>query len=441
MEHMAFGIGRQRQAARAMLHDFAASGVDEDLELLKNAWQKPPTPPPEDEEEIVQTGFIRLPNGRVVERPMWQDLASSASSRRRADPIRRVRGGALDYRSGERLSQLSLLRQVATGCPLAIDAYPPSCSSMALVAFGGGATCAAGAGMARRTTPRMTEIEKAARRRSSGGDGSGLDWDTWESRWAEQLRGLASFAEHARREAEAKRAGIGRWSARNEAEYNDVHRQAQRQARPPGSRAGGVSPGRYEFEAREDEEADLDMNRQWQQHQQKQKEREAERQQQQQQKQQRPQQQQQQQQQKQHHQQHQRTTPPRRPEPPPQQGPQPPPPMARPMTPPPIGRTFDSWDAFDTAFAAWEARAANEAAVRLKDVPFPPSSDPAGLCEKGLLRGGDAGERKKLLRKALLRWHPDKWMVVIGKLPDAEKSALGERLSTITQEIVRQKDL
>ena len=32
-------------------------------------------------------------------------------------------------------------------------------------------------------------------------------------------------------------------------------------------------------------------------------------------------------------------------------------------------------------------------------------------------------------------------MVVIGKLPDAEKSALGERLSTITQEIVRQKDL
>ena len=73
--------------------------------------------------------------------------------------------------------------------------------------------------------------------------------------------------------------------------------------------------------------------------------------------------------------------------------------------------------------------------------PFPPPRDPAGLVEKGLLLGGgDGAERKKMLRKALLRWHPDKWVHLGHKLADEEKGALGERLSTITQALVEQRD-
>ena len=78
--------------------------------------------------------------------------------------------------------------------------------------------------------------------------------------------------------------------------------------------------------------------------------------------------------------------------------------------------------------------------VRLSDVPFPPSKDPAGLAEAGLVRGGDASQRKKLLRKALLRWHPDKWAKVTGKVREAELAPLGERLREITQALVEQKD-
>ena len=75
----------------------------------------------------------------------------------------------------------------------------------------------------------------------------------------------------------------------------------------------------------------------------------------------------------------------------------------------------------------------------MDEVPFPPLKDPAGLVEAGLLRGGDATRRKALLRTALLRWHPDKWMIVTGKIDVREHGELARRLSTITQALVEQK--
>ena len=81
--------------------------------------------------------------------------------------------------------------------------------------------------------------------------------------------------------------------------------------------------------------------------------------------------------------------------------------------------------------------------VPLAEVPFPPSGDPAGLLAAGVARGGDDGNaaaRKKLLRKALLRWHPDKWAGVMGRVREGELEAFAERLREITQRLVEQKD-
>jgi hypothetical protein len=116
-------------------------------------------------------------------------------------------------------------------------------------------------------------------------------------------------------------------------------------------------------------------------------------------------------------------------------------PRTAPKGPPPIGRFFESFKAFDAAYVEWEAGAAAAEVVKLAEVPFPPRLDPAGLVESGLLRGGDESKRKKLLRSALLRWHPDKWMALTGKICAEERAELARRLSTITQELVEQKDL
>ena len=139
--------------------------------------------------------------------------------------------------------------------------------------------------------------------------------------------------------------------------------------------------------------------------------------------------------------------PPPRPPPPP-----PPPPGAtpsgaaavpsKPKAPPALGRFFDTFAAFDAAYTEWEATAASAELIRLADVPFPPKRDPAGLLEAGLLHGGaDASQRKKRLRTALLRWHPDKWMALTSKMRKHEHVELGKRLAVITQALVEQKDL
>ena len=59
-------IGRTQHVARGLLHDFAASGVDEDLEMLKAQWSKPPPQPAssgaEDDEFIRVSAAASRPN-------------------------------------------------------------------------------------------------------------------------------------------------------------------------------------------------------------------------------------------------------------------------------------------------------------------------------------------------------------------------------------------
>ena len=111
------------------------------------------------------------------------------------------------------------------------------------------------------------------------------------------------------------------------------------------------------------------------------------------------------------------------------------------------GKRYDSYAAFDTAFKEFEQKLSSVETIRLADVPFPPVGDPAGLKAAGLpVRGGserndeERAKRRKMLHKGLLRWHPDKWAAVIGKVKKEEHGVLGECLSALTQEIVEMKD-
>ena len=353
-------------------------------------WGKPPTPPDSDEEDgnaVLRGLDARRPWQGVLDRPR-QPPGSFKPAREQ-----RVRGGHLDYKSQERLGTLRMLRHISE----APEAELRGIESMALVALGGASHRAGRSASTRSLSGGETALEREARR---GWAYAHTEWSEWEAKWADQLRGLAAAAERAKR--------ASRVPAVDDDDVDDQplpshqpHRGGPGRhpphpsARPPHARRSS-SPG----SSRQGAPAHAS-----------------------------------------------RRQPP--PSPPPQQPPPPPPPppprrpqQQQPPPPPPpkVGRQFATWSEFDVAFGAFEEALPAASVVQLADVPFPPASDPAGLVAAGVSRaGGDPAKRKKLLHKALLRWHPDKWARVLSKVGAADAGALHERLQEITQALVALK--
>ena len=124
--------------AKVMLRDFARSGVDEDLERLRSAWHKPPTPPLSSDDDDEFASSMKPPRSRSgrrrpkeSDRPRWYGpldtdqstaaaaavAASSSGFAAVARPLpsaERVHSGALDFRSEQRLEMISNLRRLAT---------------------------------------------------------------------------------------------------------------------------------------------------------------------------------------------------------------------------------------------------------------------------------------------------------------------------------------
>jgi len=430
------------------LYDFASSGVDEDLEQLRSAWKKPEDEllyrpaSPEQAMPFAGHGKLRQPRTSLVvhsERPGWQGPLDGPPRQSRAGasgytnerlPSNGVAGGPQaslgDYRSGERLASLELLRKLS-----AEEAGGYGCASRSIVPAGGAFAPAphpaAGRGAASRSA---TELERIARA-SAASRGPADDWASWETRWAEQLRDFEVYQRHmvqehwlgsadfddggddddpawwamgrggagarphgapppprfgsaAAREAEERAA----WSAKvkNARTEYDARRAASsaKRASAGGGAAGGGAERWYEQAG----------------------ERGAP------------------------HRQHTPQPPPPRQQPPPSQG------AARAATAAsrlPSTRRFSSWAEHDAAYEAFEKKLPNMATVGVADVPWPPTHDVLGASP------GSAG-RKKALHKALLRWHPDKWAAVLAKVSKPEeRRAMAELLQETTQLILCEK--
>lgn len=94
-----------------------------------------------------------------------------------------------------------------------------------------------------------------------------------------------------------------------------------------------------------------------------------------------------------------------------------------------------AWAAYNSACAKLEADLRRRATpLRVSDVPWPPTGSVCGFVPED-----GPKERKQKLRKALLRWHPDKWHGALEKSP--EKAELAERLQGITQQILSERAL
>ena len=394
-------------AAKHILQDFVASGVDEDLERLRDAWRKPPTPPSSDDDEAAV--FFAAPprsrgGGPRVERPQWQgpldsEMATQQASSGRKLAVDRVRGGALDFRAAQRLEMLSNLRRLANSGAAA----PQSVPAMLMLRGPGSLTPSAHAG---GSNARPTAIERETRRAMPVAAGSDpMSWDHWERRWAEELRAFASAA------AEQEQLARLEMAVGGDAFDAPMRHPLRPRRHVQSQRVGTQRPPSWQGYPHETPPVDSDTDgddeptrtrpgaqRHHQHH---------------------------------HQQQHQQQQWWRPHQPP---APQPPPPSApqRSLN----VRTFANWAEYNSAFEAFEARLPTLEAVGLGDVPFPPSHDPAGFSTLG---AHATSERKKLLRKALLRWHPDKWATVLPRVIAADRSVVADRLSVVTQAIVQQK--
>lgn len=102
----------------------------------------------------------------------------------------------------------------------------------------------------------------------------------------------------------------------------------------------------------------------------------------------------------------------------------------------PMERSFPTFDAYEEAWAAFEKKAALDGRLTFHDIPWPCS--PLGACGLGL-RAGPA-ERKRKLRAALLRWHPDKWSPVLDRVWEEDRARVTERIKEVTCQILKEKE-
>lgn len=83
-----------------------------------------------------------------------------------------------------------------------------------------------------------------------------------------------------------------------------------------------------------------------------------------------------------------------------------------------------------------EARMQEGAELSLADVPWPPAP-PATV--SGMSASDPADVKKRKLRAAVLRWHPDKWSPALQHFPAADQPVLLNRVKDVTQRILEEK--
>jgi len=71
----------------------------------------------------------------------------------------------------------------------------------------------------------------------------------------------------------------------------------------------------------------------------------------------------------------------------------------------------------------------------LADIPWPNEK----FAVSGIVAGDAKPERKKKLRAAMLRWHPDKWAPVMSAVRQSERQAVLRKVQEVTRRILDER--
>mmetsp|Transcript_17317 Transcript_17317/g.30373 ORF Transcript_17317/g.30373 Transcript_17317/m.30373 type:complete len:304 (-) Transcript_17317:267-1178(-) len=89
-----------------------------------------------------------------------------------------------------------------------------------------------------------------------------------------------------------------------------------------------------------------------------------------------------------------------------------------------------------TGWDDFEQRLVQGGSLQLADVPWP---EEAPATVSGVAESDSAEQRKLKLRKAVLRWHPDKWGPALPRFSEADQPVLLERVKAITRRILEER--
>lgn len=101
----------------------------------------------------------------------------------------------------------------------------------------------------------------------------------------------------------------------------------------------------------------------------------------------------------------------------------------------PPGKAYGSFAEYHRAWEAVEAKVQAGAALHSADIPWP-----GGLPSvAGIAPGDGPADKKRKLRAALLRWHPDKWHTYLEKVVPNEREDVLSRVKDVTLRLLEEK--
>mmetsp|Transcript_51639 Transcript_51639/g.136426 ORF Transcript_51639/g.136426 Transcript_51639/m.136426 type:complete len:213 (+) Transcript_51639:521-1159(+) len=110
--------------------------------------------------------------------------------------------------------------------------------------------------------------------------------------------------------------------------------------------------------------------------------------------------------------------------------PRPPTPESRPALS--SAQQFDAWE---QKWEKFERSSSASSTVSAAAIPWPP----AGMTVSGISNSDSGQEKKSKLKKALLRWHPDKWHAVMQKIPASQQTQVLEKVKAVAQLVLDEK--
>lgn len=352
----------KRQTARRMLHDFEASGLDEDLEELRAGWapafkhrQGFPQPRPPLLADLSQTSK----RGAKPEhgRNLW-NLDDEEDEEPRS--VLAAQG----ERARERLRGLQYLRGAA-------DVQKVPCTSTEPL-------CRDRNPMKERSAEGISSANLALAlptpKKSNGRSTSSDPWDRWEQRWSEEFKHfeeierMRNFRRSCEDDEEKRQS---EWKKKVEAAKAQTAEQRANPRRRNEAPPTPQRPSQFSAKAPTNNEAPK------------------------------------------------QSLPP--PKPPPQKA------QALPQ--------FTSFAAFDAAWGAFEQRLSSGVQLSFTDIPWPDSLSSVS----GVAHSDNVTDRKKKLRGALMRWHPDKWSHILERIKDTEKASVLQHVKEVTQRILEEK--
>lgn len=419
---------REQQTANGMLHDFASSGIDEDLEILRAGWSSNSTaaaqrrggttpdfmfnwsdePPSElnsrgdvAQRRLKNIQYLRGVAGAKSPSSSTGDFlcltngtASMASSRSSASSWR----SPAVLKRGERRFSSSLDDLFGSDLPFRLSSTTSALTNRSKRRWRGPLDADSSSEEEEALQPmleygammRSQNLKSTLRRKPDRTEGLDDPWSAWESRWAEafkefdaherarQAARLAQEEEERQRlweEASKARDDAKRQQERSKATARAREEEARRKAKAESAKTSNKPSGESRENSKPYQGSSAGSSKSS---------------------------------------------------------------TALPEKAPPEDKrpNFASFEAYESAWSKFEGRMKSGTALSFSDIPWPTKLPTIS----GASTSDSTAECKKKLRGALLRWHPDKWTPILNLVAEVDKAKVTEEVKEVTRRILAEKE-